>query len=136
MRRIGNRSGIQFDVPTKDFMLWEGGEDLPPLEGSFDLSPKNGQNSHSVLNIFLEQPPRPMTMAIGAFARIEKRPVLDDQGHVVGEDTWGYQSSEKRWRTVEFPGFVAAQYSLINGTDARLFDSVISSACLAPAAGP
>ena len=53
MRRIGNRYGIQFDVPTKYFTVQEGWGDAIPVEHGFGLSPKNGQ---ALLGISLERP--------------------------------------------------------------------------------
>jgi len=54
MRRIGNRYGIQFDVPKNEFTFGEGRSDAGPLVGGFDLSTKNG---HSLLVISTRQLP-------------------------------------------------------------------------------
>jgi len=132
MRRIGNRYGIQFDVPKNEFTFGEGRSDAGPLVGGFDLSTKNG---HSLLVISTRRPLENVAIdPVRVMSKhVEKRTILDDKGLPIGEDNWGYLSSGERWRKVQFQGMVAARYSLVSETEARLFDQVINSACFLPA---
>jgi hypothetical protein len=41
MRRIGEQTGLQFDVPIRDFTISEGSTDAPPPIHGFDIKPKN-----------------------------------------------------------------------------------------------
>lgn len=127
MKRIGNRNGIQFDVSVKEFTIHEGCSDAAPVRCAFGLS----TNNRSLMEIWVQGPLRePGVDPRKVFSKhIEKRSIFDDHGRVIGEDVWGYLDRGERWRRAEFPGSVAAEYRLINESDATLFDTVISSAC-------
>jgi hypothetical protein len=132
MRRIGNSSGVQFDVPAKDFAIGEGWSDTPPFTHGFGLGLKDGK---SLMNIELEKPLDNMAVdPIRVFsAHIERRSVFDDKGQVIGEDNWGYLTTGERWRNIHFRGRVAVKYGLVSQSDAQLFDQIINSACILPA---
>jgi hypothetical protein len=135
MRRVGNRYGVQFAVPIKDFTAVEGTGDAIPIAHGFDLGPKSGK---SLMSISLAAPLDNMAVdPIRVFsARVEKRVIFDDQRHTIGEDNWGYLSSGERWRKLHFRGRIAVGYGLVNESDAQLFDRVINSACLLPVPTP
>ena len=136
MRRIGDRHGFQFDVPSKEFNIHEGATDAPPLMQGFGLIPKNGTSE-----LEISFPHRPMeSMALDPArtfsSHFERRRILDDQGHPLGEDYWGYLESGERWRQVRlFKGGIVAKYGFVDKKQAELFDRVISSACLLSDAG-
>lgn len=136
MRRIGNRYGVQFDVPAKEFTVSEGWGDAIPVAHGFDLSPKN---SKSLLVISLARPLDNVAAVdpMRVFStHVENRTVYDDKGVPIGEDNWGYLRSGERWRKVQFRGRVAARYGLVDRLEAKLFDRVINSACVLPAPTP
>jgi len=131
MKRIGNRYGIQFDVPTENFNVREGWGDMPPTHG-FDVSQKGGR---AFLEISLERLTDNMAIdPIRVFSvSVEKRPILDDKGQTIGQDDWGHLDSGERWRKLEFRGRVGVKYGLVNESEARTFDGIINSACILPA---
>jgi hypothetical protein len=142
MRRIGERYGVQFDVPAEDFVFHEGTSDTPPVVHGFVLRPKS---SKSLLDVSYGPGPyfdnpyfdnMPIDSARVFSKHVEKRTILNDKGHPVGEDNWGYLSSAKRWRQVRFwRGDAAAKYGFVDEKEAELFDRVINSACLLPSPG-
>lgn len=127
-RRIGYGDGVQFDVPTEDFDIHEGVEDAPPFSRGFDLRPKNGGDSPNLdLSWGTETGRRiPEPQGLGFTAAVERRVVIDDKGHRVGEaekrvildkkghrigtDEWGYWSNGERWREVRLVDQVVAVY--------------------------
>lgn len=121
---------LQFDVPETEVLIRAGVSDAPPIVYGFGIKPKG---SESRLRISYG----PQTQDIAAdraresSSRVVKRIIVDDKGHSVGEDDWGYQVPEKRWRRARFQGWVTAEYGLVNEQEAKLFDRVLSSACLA-----
>jgi hypothetical protein len=130
MRRIGERSGLQFDVPEKELTFHQGTSDAGPLTHGFDVRPKN---SKSLLEIsYGPGPSKNMTIdpARTFSAHVEKRIVFNDKGRPIGEDEWGYLASGERWRRVTFGGGDVAAYDLAGEKVAELFDRVINSACL------
>jgi hypothetical protein len=133
MRRIGAKLGdrymLQFDVPETEAVIREGASDAPPLVYSFDIKPKG---SESRLGVSYGPQSNSVTAdrARDSFPHVLKRIIVDDKGHSVGEDDWGYHNAEKRWRRARFQGWVTADYGLVNEQEARLFDRVINSACL------
>jgi hypothetical protein len=131
MKRIGNQYGIQFDVATKDLSIHEGVEDAPPSAHGFYLG-ING--SKSGLNISFG----PLVFGMATVSdpdstfleRIEKRNIMDETGHPIGEDYWGYLKTGERWRRVWlFKGGILAKYGFVDKNDAETFDRVIESAC-------
>jgi hypothetical protein len=134
MRRIGAKPGdrymLQFDVPETEVLIREGVSDAPPIVYGFDIKPKDSESRLAVSygpqsnNVNADR-------ARDSFPHVLKRIIVDDKGHSVGEDDWGYQNAEKRWRRARFQGWVTADYGpLVNEQEARLFDRVINSACL------
>lgn len=136
MRRIGDRNGLQFDVPVRNFTVHEGWSDAAPFTHGFDLRP---QNSESLLDISLggrrlenaEADPRQVFST-----HVEKRTIFNDKGRAIGKDDWGYLKSGERWRKVQFGGGDGAGYGFVNEKDAELFDQIINSACFLPSPGP
>jgi len=135
MRRIGERYGLQFEFPTRDFTVHEGTSDAAPIVHGFGISAKN---SKSLLEISFGRPLDNMAVEpVRIFSsHVEKRSIFDDKGLAIGEDSWGYLSSGERWRKVQFRGMVGAKYSLVNESEAELFDRVINSACVSAAPAP
>jgi hypothetical protein len=134
MRRIGNPSGIQFDITTSHLSVHEGVEDAPPSAHGFYLQPSSGKSG---LNISFG----PLNFGEGTVSdpdaifleHLEKRTIVDETGHPVGEDYWGYLKSGERWRRVWlFKGGILAKYGFVDKNDAETLDRVIESACLLP----
>ncbi len=137
-RRVGARAGdrymLQFAVPEAKVRIQEGVTDAPPLIYGFDIRPQGGE---SLLTISYGPPSKgAVDAARGAFSRVEKRVVVDDAGHSVGEDDLRYLNMGARSRSVLFRGWVTAQYRSLSDQDAALFDQIINSACLLPPGGP
>jgi hypothetical protein len=131
--RIGEQNGFQFDVAAKNFAISEGTQDMPPAEHGFRL---RSRNSGSLLDISFRQFPMQSMAAEPALTfsnHVEKRDILDDTGHSVGEDYCGYLKTGECWRQARlFKGGVVAKYSFVNKQEAELFDQVIGSACVLP----
>ena len=142
MRRIGDY-GFQIDFPPSNFTSNEGWGDMPPGPHGFGLRPKNSTSELAISwRTGMGLGGVPEIAALTSSGYIEKRRIFDDQGHVIGEDSWGYWSGE-RWRRVHFLGWIAASYGSRNKSelashgsvhekDAALFDGIISSACRVP----
>ena len=135
IRRIGSGYAVQFDVPMKEFTMGEGCTDAAPTACGIDLGPKNRK---ALMEISLLRPLRMSRIdALEVFSKqVEKRGILDAHGRTVGQDAWGCWSTGECWRKIKFPGGIVAEYGLVNESDARLFDAVISSACFSSRAGP
>lgn len=133
-RRVGAKAGdpymLQFSVPEAKVRIREGVTDAPPLIYGFDIRPQGGE---SLLTISYG-PPRNAGVepARGTDSRVEKRVVVDDAGHSVGEDDLRYLNTGARSRNAVFQGWVSAQYLSVSDQDAALFDQIINSACLLP----
>jgi len=129
MSRIGEPGKIQFDVLTKDFNIWQGGTDAPPLVYGFDLALKGEK---SFIEISYGPPPynRAKDLARVFRSHIEERPIFDSSGQRIGTDEWEYLSGGKRRRRVHFRGYVTATYPFVDPEEARVFDQVINSACI------
>jgi hypothetical protein len=121
---------LQFSVPEAKVRIREGVTDAPPLIYGFDIRPQGGE---SLLTISYG-PPRNAGVepARGTDSRVEKRVVVDDAGHSVGEDDLRYLNTGARSRNAVFQGWVSAQYLSVSDQDAALFDQIINSACLLP----
>ena len=131
-RRVGARAGgrymLQFAVPEAKVRIREGVTDAPPLLYGFDIKPLAGE---SLLTISYGPPTSGgADSARGTFSRVEKRVVVDDTGHSVGEDDLSYMNTGTRSRSVLFQGWVTARYSSVSKEDASLFDQIVNSACL------
>jgi hypothetical protein len=136
MKRIGDGYGLQFDIPTKLITLHEGVSDTVPVVHGFGLRPKDSSSlleisfgNHSTQGFAVD--PAPVFSA-----RVEKRNIVDDRGHPIGEDYWGVLGSGERWRQVRISGGGVARYGFVNKKDADVFDRVIGSACFLPAPNP
>ncbi|MGH9515546.1 MAG: hypothetical protein ACRD3P_07695 [Terriglobales bacterium] len=134
MRRIGNQSGIQFDVSTSDLSIHDPVEDAPPFAHSVYL-----YRSHrkSYLGIFfgpLEFGQSTVADPDATFlTHLEKNKILDQTGRAIGEEYWGYLNSGERCRRVWlFKAGIVAKYAFVSKEDAEIFDRVIDSACLLP----
>jgi hypothetical protein len=141
MRRIGDY-GFGFDIPADDLTIQEGSGDMPPAPHGYSLRPKNSQ---SVLDISWRSEAMrlgevPEDPALTFSGHVEKRRIVDDNGNVIGEDSWGYWDSGERWRRIRLLGWITARYGSVNKRDlasygvvhekdATLFDGIISSAC-------
>lgn len=131
LRRIGDPSGFQFDVPLNRFSIREGGTDAPPLIHGFGIRPNGGKSE-----LEISFPHRPMpSMAIDPIrtlsTHVEQRPVLNHESKPVGEDHRGYIQSGERWRQLLlFKGGMVAKYGLVPDKDAAAFDQVIDSVCI------
>jgi hypothetical protein len=139
-RRVGARAGdrymLQFAVPEAKVRIREGVTDAPPLIYGFDIRPQGGE---SILTISYGPPSNGgVDSARGAYSRVEKRVVLDDTGHSVGEDDLRYLNTGTgtRSRRVLFQGWITAEYGHVSDEYAALFDQIINSACLLPSGGP
>jgi hypothetical protein len=133
MRRVGAKAGdrymLQFDVPEREVVIREGASDAPPLVYGYDIKRKDGD---SLLGISYG-PLRDDIVADRAresSSHVVKRIIVDEKGHSVGEDDWGYLNPETHWRRTRFQAWVQAEYGFVSEKDAVLFDQVISSACL------
>lgn len=137
-KRVGARAGdrymLQFTVPQAKVRIREGVSDAPPLLYGFDIRPQGGE---SLLTISYGPPSGKggVDSARGAYTQVEKRVVVDDTGHFIGEDNLRYLNTGRRSRSVLFQGWVTAQYSSVSDRDAALFDQIINSACLLPSGG-
>jgi hypothetical protein len=138
MRRIGDRWGLQFDVPVKDFTIAEGWGDAPMGHG-FNITPNNSKASLIVgeASSVPLRPPDPILASLG-----RERKILGERGATIGRDSWGYWGQGERWRHVYFRGVGlvdvrygsknekdAASYGSVHEHDAALFDHIINSAC-------
>ena len=129
MRRVGDR-GLQFDVPTRDFVITEGTTDVPPLVHGFDLASKQ---SNATLQIeFGPTESIAPDPALTFLNQVVRRPIFDDKGKQIGEDEWGYRDTGERWRHLRFTGIGTAKYGLVDTQDAEKFDQIINSACFVP----
>lgn len=155
MKRIGEQTSFQFDVPTEDFTISEGCTDAGPPICGFDIKPKN---STALLSVSWGEettrqmgrsgmPPDPILGSSGLAsseldlsAFVGKRRVLDDEGKTIGQESWGYWGQGERWRRVHLLGWVQANYGSkdemdvrsygsVHERDAALFDQIINSAC-------
>ena len=130
-RRIGDRYGYEFDASTTLLRITEGTTDASPLQHGFRLQP---WNSSSTLNISFG-PPSGAGAALDPettfLKHLEKRTIIDSDGHTIGEDEWGYLKSGEQWRKLLLPGTIV-EYNLVNSGDAGLFDKVLSSVCFLP----
>ena len=133
MRRIGANPGdrymLQFDVPETEVLIREDVSDVPPIVYGFGIKPK-GSESRLWISYGSQRQDVAAYRARESSSQVVNRIIVDDKGHSVGEDGWGYQDKEKRWRRARFQGWVTAEYGLVNEQEARLFDRVLSSACL------
>jgi hypothetical protein len=132
MTRIGGESWFQFDVPTLDFKIHEGTTDAPPLIYGWDIKPKNGTSGMEIS--FMDSAGTHASLdPAHSFSNHVERRVLDDRGHELGKDDWGYSDSGQRWRQVKlYRGGVVARYDFVSVKEAELFDSVIGSLCKLP----
>ncbi len=141
---------LHFDAPVERFTVKCGVPDRPvgPY-GGCTVQPKN---SASLLNISWDPEASMKGMqphldpALVYSGPVVNRKVLDDDGNTAGEDSWGYWGNGEFWRRVQLRGSVVARYGSVNEKDiasygsapekdAKLFDQVISSACLLSAPG-
>lgn len=156
MKRIGGQVDksspvFEFDVPTKDVAIIDGGEnagDAPgePKGHEFFLTRAEHENAKSYLYISwgppwlgeTDKPPVPLDPAL--ISGFENRKVFDDKGKQIGEDSWGYWGDGERWRRVQLSEWVRARYGSrneketpsygsVHEQDSELFDQIISSAC-------
>jgi len=137
-KRVGAKAGdrymLQFAVPVAKLRIREGVTDASPLIYGFDIRPQGGE---SILTISYGPPSSGgVDSARGAYSRVEKRVVVDDTGHSIGEDDLRYLNTGTRSRRVLFQGWVTADYREASDKDAALFDQIIKSACLLPSGGP
>jgi hypothetical protein len=149
MRRIGERTGLQFDVPIKDFTISEGSTDAPPPIHVFGIKPENGTAWLSISwgeeiaqTRRTGMPPDPIldSSEVGPSDNVGRRRVLDDKGRTIGEESWGYWGQDERWRRVHLLGQLQVSYGSENERDVRrfgpvhepdaaLFDQIINSVC-------
>ena len=136
MSRIGARPGdrylLQFDVPVKSVSVHEGAEDAPPFAYGSGIRSQAERESFLEISYGPQRNWPDVDRKRAGSVRVVKRIIVDDQGHPVGEDNWGYLEPERRWRHTRFQGWVQAEYGFVNGKDADLFDEIIKSACLLP----
>ena len=130
MKRIGAKSGIQFDVPLQDFAVSSGCTDAPPLSCGSTIT---SSNDPSAL-LFIEYPAAPTSAGIDPLSTFsehkEQREIHDAEGSVVGRESWGYLSTGEKWRRVRLsPGRIAVQYGFTKRENAERFDRIIGSAC-------
>lgn len=133
MQRIGNASGVQFDVPRNAFRISEGTQDMPPFEHGFRISTIA---TGATLSISFGPPGFPGSEEMGverisAFSKqVEKRNVLDPEGFLFGEDDWGYTAHDQVWRHTRIHGLVHTEYEFATQKDAVRFDRIINSGCI------
>jgi hypothetical protein len=136
------RVGFQFDVPIGDFTIHEGCADAPPNICGFGIRPKNSTASLSIVwgKMSDIKPPNPILDSLDK-DKTETRKVRDDNGKLIGEESWGYREQGERWRRVHLLGGINVRYGSKNDEDVRsygsvqerdaaLFDQIINSACL------
>jgi len=136
MRRIGNRDGFQFDADTADFEIRQRMPDAPPTYDSFSLRPKNSK-SILLISFGSDATIQPVTVdpdVVFSEHHLRRR-ILDEEGHVKGEEYWGYLERGKIWRRIHLPGDVNANYRNANDTDAHRFDRLIDSVCVFASGG-
>ena len=139
----GPASGFHFDVPVEDFTIREGMSDAPPFLHGFGIRHRDGA-SMSIHQIDTESLGRiPIPPALIDSGPVEKQNVLDEQGNIVGEDSWGYLESGELWRRVRLRGRIVVSYGVlrekdvaiygsVRAQDAERFDRIIGSVCVAP----
>jgi hypothetical protein len=139
---------FHFDVPAEHFKVKCFVPDQPmgPDDRGCAVQP---QNSATLLNISWDpeasmkgmQPHLDPTLLYSG--PVVNRRILDDDGNTVGQDSWGYRGKGEFWRRVRLRGSVVARYGSIlpvdvarygsvRQEDAKQFDGVINSVCLAP----
>jgi hypothetical protein len=129
LSRVTGDFGTQFDVPDRLRIQTEI-RDMPP--GKLHVITLEQRDGRMVLwrddDIFHELK--------DAFPALSKRVVVRDvsapDGRVVGKDHWGYLKRREYWRYVTFSSGDAVGYRPVPASEARLFDQVISSACVVP----
>lgn len=152
MRRLGSGDlDIMFDLSDTAFALDVGGPDMPPTTvyyvtakdaGASTLEISNGPTDFgNALNnawpflaahFYRALPSGPLDSLEG----YGERYVRDVHGTVIGKDRWGYVKSGKRWRLVKSFGREEAGYPPTPPREAKLFDQIISSACVSVAPRP
>jgi hypothetical protein len=136
-RRIGNRYGIQFDVPTDQVNMSEGTQDAAPFSHGFRLD----IHGKAALSVSFGPEERPgyespaLDRAAVFSSHLEKRNILDSSGALIGEDSWGYMSARERWRRIRLRGPVYASYDHADESNSAVFDRIISSACFLSSPG-
>jgi len=134
MRRIGQGYGFQVDVPLPKIGVSEGMSDAPPLKHVFALTP---HGSPSALKISFGAPESEGVDPLVVFSKhLEKRRMLDDKGHLIGEDAWGYVGTGERFRRVHVGASIDLTYDFVNQRDSELFDEIIDSLCILPPPTP
>lgn len=130
MQRIQVGDSYSFFANQNEFVCREQMDDTPPFTKRFCVKPKRGVSAlvfslHDTENL-RGAPPDPMHIFS---EHSERRPVVDNKGSTIGQDSWGYWDREKYWRKVHLHG-INAKYGLVTKSEAESYDRILSSACL------
>jgi len=133
MHRIKGDFGTQFDVPEANFAVAQGGLDFPP-EGIYTIT-LNERDKNTKMMVAWRDDDFAFGDLKGAFPifsrRVGEQEIRSPDGSLVGRDHWGDLNSGERWRYVTFRAGDGAGYRPVPPKDARLFDQILSSACVA-----
>jgi hypothetical protein len=120
--------GTQFDVSETNFTVAARTRDMPP--GTLYTVTLKDRGTNMIVwhddELFRE-----LKDTFPVFSRrVGEKNIRTQDGRVVGKDHWGVLNDGERWRYVTFSAGDAAGYHPVAPGDARLFDRVLSSACI------
>lgn len=129
MQRIRSDFGTEFEVSESVFAVQANLRDMPP--GKLYVVTLRNTSSKMIIwhddDLFSK-----LKSGFPVFSkRIERRLIRSTNGHIVGEDSWGYLRTGEQWRYVSFLTGDAVGYQPVPARQAALFDEVIGSACTA-----
>lgn len=125
-------SRVYFDVPER-FSIHSGTPDM--AIGTYHLVTLKDGSSNLEIGFGSLSLDRELNAAFPVFSvHVEERDVRTPGGRVIGKDRWGFLKSRERWRIVRFSGGDEIGYRPVGAKEAMLFDQVVRSACLIPAA--
>jgi hypothetical protein len=137
MRRLGSKSSVQFDLPSKDFDVSSWMNDMPPAL-AFRARSRSDHTAWLEISAGMDaiMSSRELTSSIPTVSRyVGERDVYNSDGRQVGKDHWGYLKSGERWRYLEFSWGSGAAYRPARPNQAKLFDQAISTGCILPGSG-
>ena len=121
--------GTQFDAPEANFSVKDVTRDMPP--GTLYTVTLEDRGTNMIVWPYDDLFDELKTVFPVFSRRVGENDILTQDGRVVGKDRWGVLNDGERWRYVTFSAGGAAGYRPVPPEDARLFDQILSSACVA-----